>query len=162
MNTERNQVQDMLKNAAQQKPETVQQQPSQPKSTNKKSRNQTTQNAQTSAKQIVDSASELDSSIEMLALKNAAMGGLSLGQKEAAVFIASKEQTFKASVNAYLVGTANNNNNNASDVNAKEVLKLIGVDVDQFNEDLGKQVRMLEQGLVLPSTQPYLMLSSAD
>lgn len=162
MNTERNQIQDMLKNAAQQKPETVQQQPSQPKSTNKKSRNQTTQNARNTAQEMVENAHVYDSEVSSASFRDAAIHGMSFGQKKVAVFVAAMENTYEAGVKMYLASSANNNAAQSEELDIKGILKESGLDVDALNEELGKQIARANQQLTLPSTQPLFLLSSAD
>lgn len=162
MNTERNQVQDMLKNAAQQKPETQQQQPSQAKSTNKKSRNATTQNANSNAKELLENAHVYDAEVSSASFKDAAIHGMSFGQKKVAVFVAAMENTYEAGVKMYLASSANKNAGYSEELDIKGILKESGLDIDAINEELGKQLTQVNQQLTLPSTQPQFLLSSAD
>ncbi|MFB2832960.1 hypothetical protein [Floridanema evergladense] len=141
----------------------AQHQPPQTKQTaNKKTRNQTTQKAQSTAQELIENAHTHDTEVSNATLKDAAIHGMSLGQKKVAVFVAACENTYEAGVKAYLAHSANNNASNSEDLNIKGILKDVGLDIDAINEELGKQLALANQNLTLPSTQPLFLLSSAD
>lgn len=146
--------------AAQVEPKATQ--PSQPKSTNKKSRNQTTQNARNTAQEMVENAHIYDSEVSSASFKDAAIHGMSFGQKKVAVFVAAMENTYEAGVKMYLANSANKNAGYSEEIDIKGILKDSGLDIDAINEELGKQLSQVNQQLTLPSTQPLFLLSSAD
>lgn len=137
-------------------------QSSQPKSTNRKSRSTTTQKANSTAQELAETAHVYDSEIEAMLLKDAALDGMSLADKQFAVWMVARENTFEARKKAYSVSLSHKNSNQSSELDIKGIISDAGFDIDKFNEDLGKHLELTKNALTLPSTQPLFLLSSAD
>jgi len=134
----------------------------QPKTNNRKTRSESTQSANSNAKELFENAHQHSAEVGNASLKDAAIHGMSFGQKKVAVFVAACENTYEAGVKAYLTHSTNRNASQSEDLNIKGILKDVGLDIDAINEDLGKQLALANQNLTLPSTQPLFLLSSAD